>query len=136
MKAVQRLLPGAKIDLQLYNASKEDFDYHDFVNDASMHFVREARDLFFITDTATGLDEVPLLTAHDAKEDKKKKQHIFSDTLNRYRGKHLEAIVGDLAPFSEQATFVATTGVLPALGSLEFRKILTASCPTKNLELH
>jgi hypothetical protein len=62
-----------KNDLQLYNASKEDFNSYDFVNDATKHFVREAREKKqIITHAATGLDELPLLTTHDAKEDKKK----------------------------------------------------------------
>jgi hypothetical protein len=45
-----------------------------------MLFVRVAREKKqIITDAATGLDELPLLTAHDAKEDKKK-TNIFLAT--------------------------------------------------------
>jgi hypothetical protein len=111
MKTVQRLLPGTKDDLQMIHASNEDFASHDFVNDATMHFVREAREKKqIITDAATGLDELPLLTAHDAKEDKKKTQHFFSDIVNRYRAKNFGELVRDHADAIEKAKYLSSDG--------------------------
>jgi hypothetical protein len=44
MKTVQRFLPGTKNDMQMIHTPNEDIDSHDFISDATKHFVRVARE--------------------------------------------------------------------------------------------
>ena len=111
LKNIRKKLPGTDNDMSMIHAPTVEFHAHDFVNRETMLFVTAARDKKqIVTNAASELDELPLLIAHDNKENKKKTQHVYSEFINRSRAKYMSLLIKDLGTPIAQANHLSNDG--------------------------